>query len=145
MSVTGMDCANCAKTIERGVATLPGIDSVQVSFATETLEARGHIARDQLADRIRQLGFGVAADPDEQSAATAGAGIVAFLRFLCADWHGRAAVAGSLALGVLAIAAATGIGPAATLLRDGQVCESCLGKSIPFPAVSHGCYCDCRP
>src|SRR5262249_41360298 len=25
-------------------------------------------------------------------------------------------------------------------LRDGKVCESCLGKTIPWPAVVHGCY-----
>jgi glycosyltransferase involved in cell wall biosynthesis len=25
-------------------------------------------------------------------------------------------------------------------LRDGQACEKCLGRSIPWPAVAHGCY-----
>lgn len=30
--------------------------------------------------------------------------------------------------------------PAATLFRDGQVCESCLGRSVPWPAVRHKCY-----
>lgn len=30
--------------------------------------------------------------------------------------------------------------PAATFLRDGKVCEDCLGKTIPWPAVQHGCY-----
>lgn len=34
--------------------------------------------------------------------------------------------------------------PSATFLRDGNVCESCLGKSIPWPAVLHGCYRDSR-
>jgi glycosyltransferase involved in cell wall biosynthesis len=29
--------------------------------------------------------------------------------------------------------------PAATFVRDGKVCESCLGR-IPLPAVVHGCY-----
>jgi glycosyltransferase involved in cell wall biosynthesis len=29
--------------------------------------------------------------------------------------------------------------PAATFLRDGRVCEDCLGK-VPVPAVIHGCY-----
>jgi glycosyltransferase involved in cell wall biosynthesis len=28
----------------------------------------------------------------------------------------------------------------ATLLRDGRVCEDCLGKRVPWPAVRHGCY-----
>jgi glycosyltransferase involved in cell wall biosynthesis len=30
--------------------------------------------------------------------------------------------------------------PAAAFLRDGQVCEKCLGKSVPCPGVVHACY-----
>ena len=30
--------------------------------------------------------------------------------------------------------------PSATLVRDGKVCEDCLGKAVPWPAVRHGCY-----
>jgi len=30
--------------------------------------------------------------------------------------------------------------PAATFLRDGKVCEECLGWSVPWPGVFHGCY-----
>lgn len=30
--------------------------------------------------------------------------------------------------------------PAATLYRDGRVCEECAGKAVPWPAVRHGCY-----
>ena len=30
--------------------------------------------------------------------------------------------------------------PAATLLRDGKVCEACLGRSVAWPGVVHGCY-----
>jgi len=34
--------------------------------------------------------------------------------------------------------------PAATLYRDGRVCEDCLGRSIPWPSVLHGCYRNSR-
>lgn len=34
--------------------------------------------------------------------------------------------------------------PAATLLRDGQVCEKCVGLRIKLPAVRHACYRDSR-
>jgi Zn2+/Cd2+-exporting ATPase len=35
--VTGMDCGDCARSIERVVAQLPGVDSAQVSFGAGTL------------------------------------------------------------------------------------------------------------
>ncbi len=30
--------------------------------------------------------------------------------------------------------------PSALFLRDGAVCEDCLGKAVPWPAVRHRCY-----
>jgi CelD/BcsL family acetyltransferase involved in cellulose biosynthesis/glycosyltransferase involved in cell wall biosynthesis len=30
--------------------------------------------------------------------------------------------------------------PNALFLRDGRVCEDCLGKALPWPGVLHGCY-----
>lgn len=30
--------------------------------------------------------------------------------------------------------------PGAFFLRDGRVCESCLGRSVPLPGVVHACY-----
>ena len=30
--------------------------------------------------------------------------------------------------------------PAATFFRDGAVCESCLGRSTPWPSIVHSCY-----
>jgi glycosyltransferase involved in cell wall biosynthesis len=32
--------------------------------------------------------------------------------------------------------------PAATLYRDGEICELCLSKAVKYPAVLHGCYRD---
>ncbi|MFO0805460.1 MAG: glycosyltransferase [Gemmataceae bacterium] len=34
--------------------------------------------------------------------------------------------------------------PGALFLRNGRVCEECLGKSVPWPGVKHGCYRDSR-
>jgi glycosyltransferase involved in cell wall biosynthesis len=30
--------------------------------------------------------------------------------------------------------------PAATFLRDGQYCQDCLGKTLPWPGILHRCY-----
>lgn len=34
--------------------------------------------------------------------------------------------------------------PGATFLRNGKVCEECLGMTIPWPAAIHGCYRDSK-
>ncbi len=34
--------------------------------------------------------------------------------------------------------------PSATLMRDGRVCEACLGRSVAWPGVVHACYRDSR-
>ncbi|MDH3644555.1 MAG: glycosyltransferase, partial [Gammaproteobacteria bacterium] len=34
--------------------------------------------------------------------------------------------------------------PKATLLREGRICEDCLGKLLAWPAVVHACYRDSR-
>lgn len=34
--------------------------------------------------------------------------------------------------------------PAAVLMRDGRVCEDCVGKQIAWPAIRHKCYRDSR-
>lgn len=34
--------------------------------------------------------------------------------------------------------------PSGVFLRDGRVCEDCLGQPIPLPSVLHGCYRDSR-
>ena len=35
--------------------------------------------------------------------------------------------------------------PNALFFRDGHICEDCLGKLVPWPAVLHACYRESRP
>ena len=35
--ISGMDCANCARSIETGIAKLDGVERCELSFATEKL------------------------------------------------------------------------------------------------------------
>lgn len=35
--------------------------------------------------------------------------------------------------------------PAATMMRNGTVCESCLGRTLAWPGIAHACYRGSRP
>lgn len=54
----GIDCANCAAKVERGVATVPGVTSSNVNFMTETLsfEVVGGNRNDVLAHVKQTIG-----------------------------------------------------------------------------------------
>ena len=64
-AVRGMTCANCAQTIEKGVAKLTGVSSASVNFAAEKLAVVYDSTRLQKADliaRIEDLGFRAASE-----------------------------------------------------------------------------------
>ncbi len=61
--VTGMTCATCAVTIEKGLAETPGVEQANVNFASEkaTVEydpSKVNLA--QIKDTISELGYGAA-------------------------------------------------------------------------------------
>ena len=63
LSVTEMDCPECARTVETAVAQLPGVQSARLDFALGRLELAydaEQIQREQIIDRIRALGYDVA-------------------------------------------------------------------------------------
>ncbi|MBE2222690.1 MAG: heavy metal translocating P-type ATPase [Anaerolineae bacterium] len=65
--ITGMDCADCARSLEKGVGKLDGIDLCQISFTTETLRIQGNVAPETIIKRVQEMGYDVA-DPDEVQA-----------------------------------------------------------------------------
>lgn len=90
--VTGMDCADCAKTIERGVARLPGVSSCALNYGAAMLKVEGSAPRDAVVARIKALGYGVherGATPDAPQHGLAvwvnrlpDSGVLGFARFL---------------------------------------------------------------
>src|SRR5690606_10763688 len=80
--VSGMDCGNCALTIEQSVRQLEGIEDVRVSFATGTLEGSGSVSRDALAARVEALGYRLADDAAPDAPALDRRGLAGFVRFL---------------------------------------------------------------
>jgi len=66
--ITGMTCANCAATIEKGIGGLDGVESASVNFAAETLTAEyfdDKIKPSDIEEKVKALGYGVAS-ADEQ-------------------------------------------------------------------------------
>lgn len=57
--ITGMDCANCAKTVETGVAKLTDVRQATLNFTTGTLRVQGEIAPERVVERVRELGYDV--------------------------------------------------------------------------------------
>ena len=57
--VTGMDCADCARTIERGVTRLAGVERCSLNFATATLQVGGNITAKSITERVEALGYGL--------------------------------------------------------------------------------------
>jgi Cd2+/Zn2+-exporting ATPase len=91
--ITGMDCADCAKTIERGVAKMPGVSACTLSFGAAVLKVEGDAPRPTVIARVTQLGYGVreGGAPTQTAPQTGWAGwvqrlpqhgLLGFLRFL---------------------------------------------------------------
>jgi Cd2+/Zn2+-exporting ATPase len=73
LTVTGMDCADCAKTIESSLASLPGVHSAAVNFARGTADVSYDPAAANppaLIGRIKALGYG--AQPSTDSPTSSG-------------------------------------------------------------------------
>jgi len=97
--VGGMDCASCAKTIERGLAELDGIDEIRVNFTTETIEGRGNVPAEAVRRRVEALGYRIVDDVPAERTEEPG-GLAGFLRFLWREPFLRLA----LGLGLLVLA-----------------------------------------
>jgi Cd2+/Zn2+-exporting ATPase len=59
LRITGMDCADCALTLEKGIANLPGVTECRVNFAAAKMEVSGAVDRAAVEARIHALGYGV--------------------------------------------------------------------------------------
>jgi Cd2+/Zn2+-exporting ATPase len=60
--LTGLDCADCATTLERGVKRLDGVIHVNANFATSKMAVgyqAGTLSRVQIEQLIRELGYDV--------------------------------------------------------------------------------------
>jgi Zn2+/Cd2+-exporting ATPase len=55
--VEGMDCASCAKTVEKAVAAMDGVRAAHVSFGNATLAVEGDVGPDQVQAVVSRAGY----------------------------------------------------------------------------------------
>ncbi|CAG2322380.1 MULTISPECIES: heavy metal translocating P-type ATPase [Burkholderia] len=76
LDIDGMTCASCVSRVEKALAKVPGVTRASVNLATEraTVDASAGVSATQLADAVRQAGYGAtptASDTVVPAAATA--------------------------------------------------------------------------
>ncbi len=107
--VQGMDCANCAREVENGVARLEGVDFVTVDFASTLMRLEGDVPFDVLQARVRALGKSLVAPDAVPADTTRRGGLAGFIEYLLLRQETRLALVGgalviiSLLLGLLGL------------------------------------------
>lgn len=95
-NVKGMDCADCALTIEKGVRQLEGVEKVQIDFSTGLLQVEGEIPPAQVEQRVRALGYDLEEKAQRRAEKVQDKGLVGFWRFLLDRHETRLALIGGL-------------------------------------------------
>ncbi len=58
-TITGLHCADCARTVETGVGRLPHVRQAALNFTTGTLRVEGDVEPERVVARVRELGYDV--------------------------------------------------------------------------------------
>jgi Cd2+/Zn2+-exporting ATPase len=80
--VKGMDCADCARSIERGVSKLEGVTDCTLNFSAATLQVQGRASREAVIARVRDLGYDVGEDAPAAAPVPQRGGVIGFVRYL---------------------------------------------------------------
>ncbi|MCP4141729.1 MAG: cation-translocating P-type ATPase [Chloroflexi bacterium] len=59
LNITGMDCADCALTLEKSLVKLDGVEDCQVNFSLAKMEILGDADEEKVRKQIKRLGYGV--------------------------------------------------------------------------------------
>ncbi len=140
-SIQGMDCADCALSLERSLAQIQGVEQVNVNYTTGLLEARGTFNPQDLIQRVKALGYKAETPglPGENQTEVEGlktnAGklkLPGFLGYLYASTQTRVALLGAILLllsipfsfipgSILGLWAKTGLQLAAAVIAGYQI------------------------
>ncbi|GAP09810.1 heavy metal-(Cd/Co/Hg/Pb/Zn)-translocating P-type ATPase [Bellilinea caldifistulae] len=93
--IEGMDCADCALKIEKGVRQLDGVERVELNFSTAWLTVEGEVSRQVVQKRVEQLGYRLAEDAADSAARVqTEAFLPGLFRYLLASRETRLALLG---------------------------------------------------
>ena len=95
--IQGMDCADCALKIEKGVRQLEGAQAVRVDFAAGLLQVEGDPQPEDVKRRVAALGYQVAEKRPERAKDQGGA-VASFWRYLLGRSETRLALIGGALL-----------------------------------------------
>ncbi|GIV64490.1 MAG: ATPase P [Bellilinea sp.] len=108
--IEGMDCADCALKIEKGVRQLDGVERVELNFSTAFLTVEGEVSPQAVQKRVEQLGYRLQADSPNLSA---GGRVESFLpglvRYLFASHESRLALLGGGLIALSFLVSAFGV------------------------------------
>ncbi|MEN4012137.1 MAG: heavy metal translocating P-type ATPase [Bellilinea sp.] len=106
-SIEGMDCAECASSVEKGVRSLAGVERVEVNFNTAVMVVAGSVSEESLRQRVERLGYRLRADHSRRAADKLDAFLPGLVKYLLSTWERRLALlGGGLILASLLLAAA---------------------------------------
>lgn len=101
--IEGMDCADCARTLENSLARMEGVESVHVEFSTARLELAGVVEPQAIQTRVAALGYRaipegdtVVETPRRGVSTVARLGI--FARYMAGNRHTALAAIGAILL-----------------------------------------------
>ncbi|MBX3095881.1 MAG: copper-translocating P-type ATPase [Fimbriimonadaceae bacterium] len=57
MNISGMHCASCVARVEGAIASVPGVESVNVNLATKTAQIHGHADPSHVARAVQRVGY----------------------------------------------------------------------------------------
>ncbi len=132
--IQGMDCGNCALTIEQSLRRLDGVNEVRVSFATGSVEGHGTASTAAMRERVAALGYALEEprDVDADPAATHPTGLAGLLRHLWADTRHRVALTFSIAVLATIPLLLADIGTAAAFAVDTLYLLAILAVGYPL-------------
>lgn len=103
LHITGLDCPDCAKALEKGICQMPQVKNASLNFYAATLTVNGDISLDALKREIKLLGHEVADPPATPSQPQKGRGLLRFASYLWQRLEVKLALFGILLVSLAAL------------------------------------------